>query len=170
MILTFGGAGGRDPVRDYYSGGFQVALGVIDVLRRQLAVKLGPHGIRVVTSHLTSYDEAPDAWTAQFLGANAQKWSVTDYLDDESEPLLHNEALPVSLQAPDVELLDNSTREGIRTLRIRITPPPRANLLAVTVEAGERVVDAPVDGKSVPNDTSGDFDVLAVVARTGCSF
>jgi 3-oxoacyl-[acyl-carrier protein] reductase len=56
MILTFGGAGGRDPIRDYtsggfqvYLGGFQVALGAIDVLRRQLASELGPHGIRVVT-------------------------------------------------------------------------------------------------------------------------
>lgn len=56
VILTFGGAGGRDPIRDYTSGGFQihlggfqVALGAIDVLRRQLAVELGPHGIRVVT-------------------------------------------------------------------------------------------------------------------------
>ena len=56
VILTFGGAGGRDPIRDYYSGGrqvylggFQVALGAIDVLRRQLACELGPHGIRVVT-------------------------------------------------------------------------------------------------------------------------
>lgn len=56
VILTLGGAGGRDPIRDYYSGGlqvhlggFQVALGAIDVLRRQLAVELGPYGIRVVT-------------------------------------------------------------------------------------------------------------------------
>src|SRR5215218_7899988 len=56
VILFFGGAGGRDPIRDYmsggfqvYLGGFQVALGAIEVLRRQLAVELGPHGIRVVT-------------------------------------------------------------------------------------------------------------------------
>ena len=56
VILTFGGAGGRDPIRHYasggfqvYLGGFQVALGAIDVLRRQLVVELGPHGIRVVT-------------------------------------------------------------------------------------------------------------------------
>jgi 3-oxoacyl-[acyl-carrier protein] reductase len=49
VILTFGGEGGRDPIRDYTSGGFQVYLGALDVLRRQLAVELGPHGIRVVT-------------------------------------------------------------------------------------------------------------------------
>src|SRR5688572_6603502 len=35
VILTFGGTG--DPMRDYFIGGFQVALGAVDVLRRQLA-------------------------------------------------------------------------------------------------------------------------------------
>jgi 3-oxoacyl-[acyl-carrier protein] reductase len=64
VILTFGGAGGRDPIRDYtsggfqvYLGGFQVALGAIDVLRRQLAVELGPHGIRVVTLQTSGVPE-----------------------------------------------------------------------------------------------------------------
>ena len=47
VILAFGGAG--DPLRDYYIGGFQVALHAIDAMRRQLAAELGPHGIRVVT-------------------------------------------------------------------------------------------------------------------------
>jgi 3-oxoacyl-[acyl-carrier protein] reductase len=47
VILTFGGLG--DPLRDYYIGGLQVALGAIDVLRRQLASELGAYGIRVVT-------------------------------------------------------------------------------------------------------------------------
>jgi 3-oxoacyl-[acyl-carrier protein] reductase len=64
VILTFGGAGGRDPIRDYtcggfqiYLGGFQVALGAIDVLRRQLAVELGPHGIRIVTLQTSGVPE-----------------------------------------------------------------------------------------------------------------
>jgi 3-oxoacyl-[acyl-carrier protein] reductase len=47
VILTFGGVG--DPIRDYYIGGFQVALGAVDALRKQLAAELGSHGIRVVT-------------------------------------------------------------------------------------------------------------------------
>jgi 3-oxoacyl-[acyl-carrier protein] reductase len=49
VLLFFGGDGGRDPVRDYNIGGFQVALGLIDTLRRQLAAELGQHGIRAVT-------------------------------------------------------------------------------------------------------------------------
>jgi NAD(P)-dependent dehydrogenase (short-subunit alcohol dehydrogenase family) len=46
VILTFGGVG--DPLRNYFIGGFQIALGAVDTLRRQLAAELGPHGVRVV--------------------------------------------------------------------------------------------------------------------------
>ena len=50
VILAFGGPGDRSaPNRDYYLGGTQVAFDAIETIRRQLAVELGPHGIRVVT-------------------------------------------------------------------------------------------------------------------------
>jgi 3-oxoacyl-[acyl-carrier protein] reductase len=46
-ILFFGGSG--EPIRDYYIGGTQVAFDALESMRRQLAVELGPHGIRTVT-------------------------------------------------------------------------------------------------------------------------
>ena len=50
VILAFGGPGDRSgPMRDYYLGGTQVAFDAIETIRRQLAVELGPHGIRVLT-------------------------------------------------------------------------------------------------------------------------
>jgi 3-oxoacyl-[acyl-carrier protein] reductase len=50
VILAFGGPGDRSaPLRDYYLGGTQVAFDAIETMRRQLAVELGPHGIRFVT-------------------------------------------------------------------------------------------------------------------------
>jgi NAD(P)-dependent dehydrogenase (short-subunit alcohol dehydrogenase family) len=85
VILTFGGAGGRDPIRDYHSGGFQVylggfqvALGAIDILRRQLAVELGPHGIRVVTLHSggvpeTTREDWREAITQSFIDTSMLK-------------------------------------------------------------------------------------------------
>jgi 3-oxoacyl-[acyl-carrier protein] reductase len=49
-ILIFGGPGDRSaPIRDYYLGGTQVAFDVLETMRRQLSVELGPHGIRVIT-------------------------------------------------------------------------------------------------------------------------
>lgn len=47
VILAFGGYG--DPPRAHLMGGFQVAFGAMESLRRNLAVELGPHGIRVLT-------------------------------------------------------------------------------------------------------------------------
>jgi 3-oxoacyl-[acyl-carrier protein] reductase len=55
VILFFGGYG--DPVPDYYIGGFQIALGAIDSLRRQLASELGKHGIRAVTLQTSGVPE-----------------------------------------------------------------------------------------------------------------
>jgi NAD(P)-dependent dehydrogenase (short-subunit alcohol dehydrogenase family) len=50
VILAFGGPGDRSgPMRDYYLGGTQVAFDAIETMRRQLAVELGRHGIRIVT-------------------------------------------------------------------------------------------------------------------------
>jgi 3-oxoacyl-[acyl-carrier protein] reductase len=92
VILTFGGSGGRDPIRDYtsggfqvYLGGFQVALGAIDVLRRQLAVELGPHGIRVVTLQSggvpeTTREDWREAITQNFVDTSMLKRVET--LDD----------------------------------------------------------------------------------------
>ena len=46
MILTFGGG---EPQTVPGMGGFKIALDALEALRRQWAVELGPHGIRVVT-------------------------------------------------------------------------------------------------------------------------
>lgn len=85
VILTFGGAGGRDPIRDYTSGGFQVAMGAIDVLRRQLAMELGPHGIRIVTLQSggvpeTTHENWREAITQSFIDSSMLKRVET--LDD----------------------------------------------------------------------------------------
>jgi 3-oxoacyl-[acyl-carrier protein] reductase len=46
VILAFGGGGTQTPPG---LGGFKISLDALESLRRQWAVELGPHGIRVVT-------------------------------------------------------------------------------------------------------------------------
>jgi 3-oxoacyl-[acyl-carrier protein] reductase len=89
VILTFGGSGGRDPLRHVFSGGYQVhlggtqvAFGAVDVLRRQLANELGPHGIRVVTLESagvpeTLSDEWREAMTEALVEGTMLKREVT---------------------------------------------------------------------------------------------
>jgi 3-oxoacyl-[acyl-carrier protein] reductase len=47
VILVFGGEG--DPPRGYHLGGLQTAFHAMEAMRRQLAMELGGHGVRVVT-------------------------------------------------------------------------------------------------------------------------
>ncbi|MEV4529400.1 SDR family oxidoreductase [Streptosporangium sp. NPDC049304] len=49
VIMFFGGAGDHSATRRYNLGGLLTSLDAVESMRRQLAVELGPHGIRVVT-------------------------------------------------------------------------------------------------------------------------
>ncbi len=51
VLMFFGGDGANQPIRDYKIGGFQIALNVVEALRRQLAQELGRYGIRAVSLH-----------------------------------------------------------------------------------------------------------------------
>ena len=60
VILAFGGGG---PQTLPGLGGFKIALDAIEGLRRQWAVELGPHGIRVVTLKTGGVPESiPDSF------------------------------------------------------------------------------------------------------------
>jgi hypothetical protein len=99
-----------------------------------------------------SYDGAVDEWTSEFLGSNAVKGSVTSYLPSASQPLLYNEAPPLQLAGPTIQLLDNGIKNGVRTLRVQVTGPSQANLLTVTSNA--QIIAATVDGVRVPNPST----------------
>ena len=101
-----------------------------------------------------SFDEAPDPWTAQVLGSAATKGAVADYPVGTASPLLHRQAPAVALAAPELALLDDSVREGVRTLRLRITAPPQATLVRVVLDTEAEVVGAAVNGQPLPHTTS----------------
>jgi 3-oxoacyl-[acyl-carrier protein] reductase len=63
VILHFGGGGPQTLPR---LGGFKIALDAIEGLRRQWAVELGPHGIRVVTLKTGGIPESiPDSFAGK---------------------------------------------------------------------------------------------------------
>ena len=68
VILHFGGGG---PQTQPGLGGFKIALDAMEGLRRQWAVELGPHGIRVVTLKTGGIPESiPDAKEREYIVAN----------------------------------------------------------------------------------------------------
>jgi hypothetical protein len=101
-----------------------------------------------------SGDEEPDAWTAQFLGTDAEEGSVAGYLGGEAEGL-YSEAPTVELATPSIELLDDGARDGLRTLRMRVTAPPKANVVVVEAGTEVQVVGAAVNGERLPEINGG---------------
>jgi hypothetical protein len=100
-----------------------------------------------------SADQKPDAWTAQFLGANPQRASVADYLGGSDEKL-QAPAPPVALPAPNVRFLQASNTDGVQTVTVRVTGPARANLIVVEAEseiAGVIIDGTPVAERSLSN-------------------
>lgn len=96
-----------------------------------------------------SSDPAPDEWTAQALGETPEKAPVDKYFPVLREPMWRAAAENLHLPAPGVETLEDRVQDGVRTLRVRVTPAreapllqlqalPRVPLRAVAV-AGERL-------------------------------
>jgi len=75
VILMFGGDGGRQPIRDYHIGGFQIALNTVEALRRQLASELGPYGIRALSLHTGG---VPETIPEDVAGRDAIVSSIVD--------------------------------------------------------------------------------------------
>ncbi|MBB4661324.1 SDR family NAD(P)-dependent oxidoreductase [Conexibacter arvalis] len=72
-ILVFGGDG--DPMRGYSLGGLQTAFTALESMRRQLAMELGPQGVRVVTLRTGG---VPESIPASFAGREAIERSITE--------------------------------------------------------------------------------------------
>ena len=61
VMLIFGGSG--PPLRDYSIGGLQVAFEALEAMRRQFAIELGRHGVRVVTIRTSGViDSIPEGY------------------------------------------------------------------------------------------------------------
>jgi NAD(P)-dependent dehydrogenase (short-subunit alcohol dehydrogenase family) len=70
VILVFGGEG--DPPRGYSLGGLQTAFHAMEAMRRQLAMELGGHGVRVVTLRSGGIPESiPDGFEGREAIASA---------------------------------------------------------------------------------------------------
>lgn len=102
-----------------------------------------------------SNDQTPDAWTAQFLGADATSGDVSDVLPT-TDPLLHGSAPSAALDAPSIKLLADNVQNERRTLHLRVAAPTGADRLLLAVDAGARITGTAVDERQVPLRAPGD--------------
>ncbi|HEX8148748.1 MAG TPA: MFS transporter [Pyrinomonadaceae bacterium] len=106
-----------------------------------------------------STDEYADDWTAQFLGADAAHAALPDFFPASSFQFLQAPAPAAPFEPPRAELLEDSTRDGRRTLRVRVSSARGAPLLQLGVERGDWLQAASLGGR--PLEPIGDARVTA---------
>lgn len=101
-----------------------------------------------------SADEKPDEWTSQFLSANTEKGTLAEYLPMVPRKFLKSQAPVAPLVAPNIEPLSDDVRNGLRTVRMRITSPRQAPIMRIYVNSNTEILAAVVNRKRIANNNT----------------
>jgi Peptidase family M28 len=99
-----------------------------------------------------SFDQKPDEWTSQFLSSNVSKGGLVEYAPISFEGFLKNEAPPLPLSPPKITPLSDSTKDGVRTLRLQLVSTRRAPLILASIEPDSSITNVRVNGKRLNSD------------------
>lgn len=103
-------------------------------------------------------DATPDPWVGAFLSSeNGEPPSFA--LTGQGRVQRQAEAPGLPLAAPTAELLEDTSRDGVRTLRVRLASARKAPWLMALVTSEVVVLGATIDGQRV--DEAGGFRVSA---------
>ncbi len=100
------------------------------------------------TAAWVSLDAAPDAWTAQFLGAPLEQRPF-EIVPGTTVPSVSSAAPALALAPPIAEVLSDTTTDGLRTLRLRVTSPRQPWATSITAQADSGIRAVTVAGHRV---------------------
>jgi len=107
-----------------------------------------------------STDENVDHWTAQFLGTEAARAVLPEFFPASSYQFLQASAPAAAYEAPRTELLEDSTRDGVRTLRVRFVSARGAPLLQFAVDRGDWLQSASLNGRPLEPDSAAKWLIV----------
>ncbi|HEX8889428.1 MAG TPA: M20/M25/M40 family metallo-hydrolase [Pyrinomonadaceae bacterium] len=97
-----------------------------------------------------SVDRKADAWTSQFFNADVAEGVLPEFFSTNSTGKYLKSPAPVeALAAPNIEVIEDSSQDGVRKLRLHITSPRHANLLSLYVDSKAEVLRATVNGRPI---------------------
>jgi hypothetical protein len=96
-----------------------------------------------------SADGSPDEWTAQFFSSKAEMANVADHFAWGRGEFLKGNAPTLSLAPPNIVMLEDSKKDGLRTLRLRVTSPRQAQALSIYWKRELKLEALAVNGKRV---------------------
>jgi len=125
------------PLFDRIAGSLKLSLPIlllVSVSLMALGIYLSPHNARhprrdtLIYSVNTdenkakwvSYDTARDSWTAAVLGSAPGKQAAPAYTVGLDRPVLANDATLVQLSPPSVTKTQDTTTDGMRTLKLQV--------------------------------------------------
>ena len=92
-----------------------------------------------------SSDARPDDWTEQFLGKKPERSALPEPFPLSRRAYLHAPAPVMSFKPPEAQVLNDTTVNGIRRLRLHLVSPRGAERISVQIN-GE-ILSAAVEGK-----------------------
>lgn len=97
-----------------------------------------------------SFDQKPDDWTRQFLGANNQSpHPLPNYLAGLARPLISAGTPALSLSPPLIENIEHKQEGGLHLLKLRVRSQRKAETLYVRFPDDVQPVAAKVAGRDV---------------------
>lgn len=98
-----------------------------------------------------SSDGRVDEWTGQFFNANVKTGPLAELVGLSEDNYRHAPAPAVALPGADVRVTGDSTRDGVRTLSLRVTSPNPGINISVPGDAQVEVLGATINGKRIEN-------------------
>ncbi|HVG18162.1 MAG TPA: M28 family peptidase [Blastocatellia bacterium] len=96
-----------------------------------------------------------DGWNSQFFSGPTERGPLTEFFPLGSATYMKAQAPTANLPAPEILMLDNTTTNGIRTLRLRITSPRQAPIMSLQLDSESEIRGATINGKRVtPGDAA----------------
>jgi hypothetical protein len=101
-----------------------------------------------------SNDDAPDAWTRQFLTGAPSRYSAMHFTAGSARRVLTERAELVAFEPPSATVVSDSVVESGRVLKLRLVSPRRANMLLLRLPSDAKLLGIAVDGKNhaIPHD------------------
>lgn len=94
-------------------------------------------------------DPALDEWTKQFFPAGAKRETLPVFLRTSTQVVLKGAAPAIALAPPNVEVLEDTTNNGVRNLHLRITSPRGGTFMTVSVDKMTTLRRATVNGEII---------------------
>lgn len=92
-------------------------------------------------------DDQADEWTAQFFSDKGEQKPLPELFPMTNFIYLQSDAPVAALLAPEVTVLEDSTNNDVRTMRVRISSPRKAEVVSVYFDEGTPVLSAAINGK-----------------------